>query len=143
MNITRYNNIQRNLYIILAFYYKSPRSLYINNHRDILALLDAWVISQHTEDNIVNTLEYPTYLYPDVCVCGAIGNHHGSVLRTSCAICKGINDKAGFFSDYIFHKIATNLSLRYAIPIESFKAILTLVIRDDTINNRPFHRPTT
>jgi hypothetical protein len=136
MNPRSYNNIQRSLYIILGFYYKSPRDLYINNHRDILALLDAWVISQYPMDEIVTTLQYPMYSYPDVCICGYVNNYHYSVLRTSCHKCLGHNPKAGFFSDYIFHKLTTAISYNKAIPIEALKAILTQVISDDTRNNR-------
>lgn len=132
--------VYRELYIILSFYYKNPYHLYINNHEILFILITDWIISAHSQNDILAQIgHYPITTYPDACICGNTYSSYGSLLRTHCHKCIGRNPNKGYFTDYIFNKIAA--LIHPDANIYQLHKILCEVIYNDTINRRNRDRP--
>lgn len=126
-------------YVILAFYWASPRKFYTNNHAELLAMLDHWLINRFSPSEIATTLGiYPVTAFPDVCVCGHVINSYNSILRTSCHKCQNRHTKHGYFSTYVLNKISGHINTalgRVIVTNESLERILCEVIYNESISS--------
>ena len=127
---TNRTQVHRAMYTILAFYWMKPSPIYRNNHAELYAMLDSWLLAQHPISSILHELsDYPITTYPDVCVCGHVFNSYNCVLRLSCHKCQGRHTKQGYFTDYVWNKIAAHI--HPSISIDKLKRILTEIIYNE------------
>jgi len=53
------------------------------------SIMKQWYHPYIIRDKSNEDLAYPSYIYPEVCICGAVYSSFDSLVRTSCDMCEG------------------------------------------------------